>query len=59
VAEAQQVHEQLQQEVQLRQRLVEQLPAVTKSQIDPRLLKINPVALAPHLSMEMKHTAIH
>jgi len=59
VAEAQQVHEQLQQEVQLRQRLVEQLPAVTKSQIDPRLLKVNPVALAPHLSMEMKRTAIH
>ena len=58
VVAAQQVHQQLQQEVALRQKLVQQLPVQAKTQIeaqDPRLLRINPVTLPPRLAMEISH----
>ena len=62
VAEAKEVHQQLQQEVQLRQKLVAEIPAATKSQIEmqnPQLLKINPVKITPKLSMLMAHPVGH
>jgi C4-dicarboxylate-specific signal transduction histidine kinase len=51
VAAAQQVHQQLQQEVALRQKLVQQQIEAQ----DPRLLRINPVTLPPRLAMEISH----
>lgn len=62
VAEAKEVHQQLQQEVQLRQKLVAEIPIATKSQIEaqnPQLLKINPVTLTPKLSMQIAHPGGH
>jgi protein-disulfide isomerase len=60
MAAAQQVHQQLQQEVALRQKLVEQLPAQARTQIqaqDPGRLRINPVTLPPRLAMEIGRKA--
>jgi hypothetical protein len=62
VAEAKQTHERLQQEVQLRQKLLEQIPAATKSQIEvqnPNLTKVNPVTLSPKLAMELNRVMVH
>lgn len=62
VAEAKEVHQQLQQEVQLRQKLVAEIPLATRAQIqtqNPQLLKINPVMLAPKLSMQITHPGGH